>query len=684
MSFKGTITNQLGTNVNLIAEYEGLQSAYDNETSLSIQLYIETLQDNMAVQFGGYLNSHIIESATDKTVTLEFFAPGLINCARAGKYELGPLQNFDAITHLITGDLSSPLLLGVSTMAKITIFQDNAEIESKDYIIFQNDLNVPNLVRHASVQCSSAYIGDFANIKINSPIRGKGLYRLSYTCGDLTGHIIDTKETTVSSWRIPVSFLEMAGEDTVVECTLTCETYDLSGEDTVASPLTLCGTDSTTFLVMKDVYGYSPLITFTAYAPTSGYNQYYNSVTIYFSVNINSRSSGTLTKVRATCDGQSVEWLQSDNYPYFGGYSGLFNCTFTNVSNPTVKVEAWDSNNFYGRSTYMIPGMVPYSLLTCHLFTHTVSPSGTTSFTVEGNCHNGTLIDGSVNKFNGSYAVYAKDSPDTPSISGKLEPELSEYSNYSVTIDITGLDYQKEYFVSVIVNDNLMETQALDVIRNMAVFDWNENNFRFNVETVHREPVLMGNSTGISFAKTPADNGAFVDYHNQVEVLNFKSDDTTHLGYGGYQQELGATKIYGNEIDLISNHGLTINGRGYGEQKVLWEGSVFMHEGHTITLPEAISDQPSGIILVFSLFRNGAAEDVSINSFFVSKKEVELLPGAPHFFLLGINSGFSSIGGKYIYIDNYQLIGQELNNDSGSSVINFTNGNYVLRYVIGV
>lgn len=118
---------------------------------------------------------------------------------------------------------------------------------------------------------------------------------------------------------------------------------------------------------------------------------------------------------------------------------------------------------------------------------------------------------------------------------------------------------------------------------------------------------------------------------------------------------------------------------------VLWSGASHMNGNQSAVLSDAISNQPNGIVLVFSLYRNGAAEDVSINSFFVSKKEVELLPGAPHTYFMNVNAGFSMIGAKYLYIYDNVITGHESNtSSSANSGITFNNSNYVLRYVIGV
>ena len=110
-----------------------------------------------------------------------------------------------------------------------------------------------------------------------------------------------------------------------------------------------------------------------------------------------------------------------------------------------------------------------------------------------------------------------------------------------------------------------------------------------------------------------------------------------------------------------------------------------MNASQSITLPSPISAQPNGIILVFSLYRDGVPADASICSFFVSKKEVELMPGAGHTFFLLINSGFSVMGAKYLTITDTQIAGNATNaTDGTNNNMTYTNTSFVLRYVIGV
>lgn len=119
--------------------------------------------------------------------------------------------------------------------------------------------------------------------------------------------------------------------------------------------------------------------------------------------------------------------------------------------------------------------------------------------------------------------------------------------------------------------------------------------------------------------------------------------------------------------------------------KLLWSGGYYMTEMHNISLAEKISEQKNGIVLVFSAYSNGAAQDYSFNSFFVSKRFIKEKSGFGNTFIMASNT-FGNIATKYLYINDASIAGNEHNDASGTSAtgITYNNTSFVLRYVIGV
>ena len=122
-----------------------------------------------------------------------------------------------------------------------------------------------------------------------------------------------------------------------------------------------------------------------------------------------------------------------------------------------------------------------------------------------------------------------------------------------------------------------------------------------------------------------------------------------------------------------------------GGNRVLWTGAYYMTGTHRITLSELISKQPNGIVLVFSVFTDGTAENSGFNSFFVSKHLTGLHNGNGHSFFLTGWGGMSLCGYKYLYINDDSIAGNDSNNTTGTvNGITLASNRFVLRYVIGV
>lgn len=125
----------------------------------------------------------------------------------------------------------------------------------------------------------------------------------------------------------------------------------------------------------------------------------------------------------------------------------------------------------------------------------------------------------------------------------------------------------------------------------------------------------------------------------------------------------------------------------YHEQKILWEGVMYMTAGHTVNLSEAVSEQPNGIVLTFSKYdaSTGAASENNFNSFFVPKIFVTTHKGYGNAFTM-MDINFGQICHKYLYINDTYISGHASNNatGTGTSGITYANNKYVLRYVYGV
>lgn len=121
-----------------------------------------------------------------------------------------------------------------------------------------------------------------------------------------------------------------------------------------------------------------------------------------------------------------------------------------------------------------------------------------------------------------------------------------------------------------------------------------------------------------------------------------------------------------------------------GTGRVLWSGGMYMTAGHTAPLDELVSKQPTGIVLVFSEYVDGAVADQSFHHRVIMKEVVALHPGKAECIQLS-TSNLAFFATKYLYIYDDKVVGHANNNATGTGAcgITYTNNRFVLRYIIG-
>lgn len=120
-----------------------------------------------------------------------------------------------------------------------------------------------------------------------------------------------------------------------------------------------------------------------------------------------------------------------------------------------------------------------------------------------------------------------------------------------------------------------------------------------------------------------------------------------------------------------------------GAGKMLWSGSLLMTATETATLSEAVSQQQSGIVLVFTRY-DSAATDYYFSCHFFPKQILTVTSPAGSVFTMA-TSKMEYISAKYIKITDTTLTGDAANNANGTtSGVTYDNDRFALRYVIGV
>ena len=150
-----------------------------------------------------------------------------------------------------------------------------------------------------------------------------------------------------------------------------------------------------------------------------------------------------------------------------------------------------------------------------------------------------------------------------------------------------------------------------------------------------------------------------------------------------------ASKEYGGTFERQYYSGTwgtwyrTFNKRGVS----LWSGAYYMNASQEISLPEKISDQVTGIELIFCPYENGAKVADQYHQFFISKYSVITASGVGRKFFMS-KLDMSVAAEKYLYISNDKITGHANNSLStattGATGITYTNRSFVLCDVIGV
>lgn len=120
------------------------------------------------------------------------------------------------------------------------------------------------------------------------------------------------------------------------------------------------------------------------------------------------------------------------------------------------------------------------------------------------------------------------------------------------------------------------------------------------------------------------------------------------------------------------------------EQKVLWSGTSWPSDTQTVTFSGKISEQKTGIVLVWSRYDSGAKDEQIVCSF-IPKKIASMKDGKGFSFTLIPNS-FSTAAVKYVYVSDTRLVGHANNTAAGTGAcgLKYNNKYFCLRYVIGV
>lgn len=314
--------------------------------------------------------------------------------------------------------------------------------------------SLDTIPRKSSVTCTDANVGSSAVITI---IRASSSFRhtLTYSFGSLNGTIVSKTANTSIGWTLPDTFYGQMPTRTLWG-TITCETFNgdtslgtttctftATAVDTVTVSGSVIDTNSTTIALTGDS---SKLIKYFSTAKAT----------------ISASTNNGATISNKTINGSEVTSEK----------------IFENCEISSFVFYAKDSRD-YSNSAAVNPDMIQYIKLTNNASATRVSPTGDTiNLSLSGNYFNGSF-GASSNTLNCKYRYC---------ISGgtfgdyQTVTATKSGNSYSYSVTLSGFDYQNSYAIEVVISDALMTvSKSITLLKGTPVFDWGENDFKFNV-----------------------------------------------------------------------------------------------------------------------------------------------------------------------------------------------------------
>ena len=447
--------------------------------------------------------------------------------------------------------------------------------------------------RASSITATSADVGATSIINITRA-SSSFTHTLSYNFDGITGTIVSKTSQTSYSWTIPDSFYAQLSDvmhSTGKTCTITCDTYNGStkiGTKTTTMKVTVAD-NNTTKPTLSATYSFDSLTeTLTGVSDKSIAIRGVTDVTI-----------SAVTAIPQSVNGSAVATIASKRVDCGSQYRTTAG-TINNIDSDKIVVSATDSRGISNSRTYTTT-LKPYINLTIVPNFYRTNPTeSTVKLTYTGKYYNDNF--GSTSETANTLTLkyrYREATSSTWSNYVNLTPTISgnDYSNGSSEITIgTDFDYQKAYKFEIVATDKVGSITKIETVtQGIPVFDWDKDDFQFNVPvtvngsaTVNSSATVNGNTTVkgnlyeaqsngnnatdvllgrgcvVGQGSTASSSGTYYKFAS-ISLSSTNVDRTIHFNvYAGYYDN--STKI-----GQLTAHVRT-NGSGYySSGELIWE-----------------------------------------------------------------------------------------------------------------
>ena len=343
-------------------------------------------------------------------------------------------------------------------------------------------LTLTTIPRASSVSATDGNIESSITITISKKV-SSFTHTLTYEFGSLTGTIATKTSSSSVGFTLPSTFYAQMSTAKTKSGKIYCTTYNSSGTK-------IGDTQSTSFIATASESKCKPTVSLTAVdtnETTKALTGDENKLVKYFSnvsvtLTATAKNSATIKSRKITCgDGKS---------------STSASATFNKVESASFTGSTTDSRG-YSASTTLNKTLIDYVKLTCNVNVYRPEPTtGEVYLKINGNYFNSTF--GSVaNTITLRYRYKESTSSTWGSWATITATKSGNKYSYSASLG-TNFDYTKSYNFQVNSYDKLMNlTVSPTVTQGIPVFDWGENDFRFNVPTFDEFNTRLSNGIGV-------------------------------------------------------------------------------------------------------------------------------------------------------------------------------------------
>ena len=634
MALSGTISKSI-TGRKYYIDWSATQSVTGNYSTITCKHYLKN-DSTYSLRIDGRSNTCTVGGVSAS------YSSAAINTSGGSTISLG------TTTHKVNHNAD-----GTKSVTITGTFNIQATLSGTYYssLTASGTVTLDTIPRASSVSATAANIGSASTISI-SRASSSFTHTLTYTFGSLSGTIETKTSSTSVKWTLPTTFYAQMASVKSKTGTITCTTYNGStsiGTKTCSFTANVSSASAPTLSpTVKDSNATTKALT----GDEAKFIKHYSNAA--FTTGAAAQNSATLKSQGVTCGSKS---------------STAASGTLSAVDSGTFTFSATDSRGFTTTQT-LTKTLVNYVKLTCSMKVGIPTADGKCAMQISGDYFNGSF-GATAN----TLTVQYRQSIDGGSTWGAWTAATATKSgnSYNAAVELTELDYQQAYTFQARAVDKLATVNtATKTVKASPVFDWGEDSFNFNVPVYTNDSVYVAN------------NSSYRSFNPDGEFRNLaylNADGNYRYGQGSYQNNEGKVFYDGKEVYIRSKDGVYIEGRQYGLNKVLATTASYMTADQTVTLSEAVSAQPNGIVLVWSYYNSGA-QNVNFMFTFIPKHFAATHSGAGF-----VCSDLCADGHlmKYLYLSDTTITGHANNtNTSAYGGVTRANNKYVLRYVIGV